>query len=391
MTRVLLPFLCAAAALHAGGPVADGLNQFGMACYRELATGSGNLIYSPFSISSALSLTLAGARGRTATEIAGVLHQTYPNPQYPEAFAALAREMAARANGGGNQLWNANGLWLQSGFRIEPDFQRVLETTYAARLASVDFAASAENARSAINSWTSEQTHGKITELFAPGSLGSRTRLVLTSATYFYGKWERPFSTRSTHPAAFQLGGGRTVEASFMSQSAPFGYAETPQLQILEMRYAGTGLAWDILLPKADDGLANLENSLTPGNLMGWLGALSNHSVEAAIPKFRAESGFSLRASLSRLGMPSAFGDADFSGIDGRRDLALADVVHKAYVDVSEEGTEAAAATGSVAVLVRMVVPERKIFRADHPFVFLIRDTQTGLILFAGRLQNPSL
>jgi serpin B len=390
MTRFALPLLCAAAALHAGDDrVAQGLNQFGIACYHQLEGGSGNLIFSPFSISSALSMTLAGAHGRTADEIAAVLHQRYPDPGYPAAFMALADDLARRANGGGNELLNANGLWVQSGFRLLPDFQQTVEHTYAAPLTSLDFAKNLESARTAINSWTDQHTKGKIHELFAPGSLDNRTRLVLTSAVYFYGKWERPFSTRNTRPAAFKLGGAGTVQAPFMHQTASFGYAETPTLQILEMRYAGTGLAWDVLLPKSDDGLTNLEKSMTPENLAAWLGSLSNRSVEVAFPKFRAESGFSLRETLAHMGMPSAFGNADFSGIDGRPDLALSDVVHKAFVDVAEEGTEAAAATGSTAVLVRMVTPEHTVFRADHPFLFFIRDTRTRLPLFSGRLMNP--
>ena len=391
MKRVALPLLCCAAALQAAdNRIAQGMNQFGIACYRQLNGGRDNLIFSPFSISSALSMTLAGARGNTAAEIAAVLHQNYPDAQYPAALMALADQLSKRANGGGNQFLNANALWVQRGFALEPDFQRTLETTYAAPLSPVDFERSLEQSRTAINSWTDEHTKGKIHELFARGSIDRSTRLILTSAVYFFGKWERPFSSKATSPAAFKLGQGGTMQTPFMHQTASFGYAETGDLQILEMRYAGTGVAWDVLLPKTDNGLSNLEDALTPENLAAWLGGLSTRKVEVAIPKFRAEAGFSLREALAHLGMPSAFGAADFSGIDGRRDLALADVVHKAFVDVSEEGTEAAAATGSIAVLVSAVTPEHTVFRADHPFVFLIRDTDTGLILFAGRLMNPS-
>jgi serpin B len=278
---------------------------------------------------------------------------------------------------------------VQRGLSIAPDFQRTLQTTYAAPLTPLDFDRDLERARAAINSWTDQHTKGKIHELFGPGSLDSLTRLILTSAVYFFGKWERPFLPKATAPATFKLGSGGSMQTPFMHQSGSFGYAETANLQILEMRYSGTGVAWDVLLPKTDDGLRGLEDSLTPENLAAWLGSLAPRRVELAIPKFRADAGFSLRDALSRMGMPSAFGAADFSGIDGRRDLALADVVHKAFVDVSEAGTEAAAATGSIAVLVSAVMPEHTVFRADHPFVFLIRDTESGLILFAGRLTNP--
>lgn len=390
MNRFVLPFFLATALCAGDSRVTQGLNRFGTACYQQLAHGDGNLIFSPFSISSALSMTLAGARGQTASEMAGVLHQIHPDTAYPAAFTALINQIIQRANGNGNNLLNANGLWVQRGLRLESEFQNTVQTVYGAPLTPLDFVRNTESARSAINSWTDQHTNGKIRELFGPGGLDGRTRLVLTSAVYFYGKWERPFRSQDTRPASFKLGGGGAVETSFMNQTGTFGYAETPSLQILEMKYAGTGLAWDVLLPKTEDGLANLETSLNFENLTAWLGSMENRSVKVALPKFRAESAFSLRETLSRMGMASAFtGSADFSGIDGRRDLALGDVRHKAFVDVSEEGTEAAAATGTTALLVRMVVPRKAVFRADHPFVFVIRDTQTGLILFAGRLTNP--
>jgi serpin B len=176
-----------------------------------------------------------------------------------------------------------------------------------------------------------------------------------------------------------------------MNQTAHFGYTETPSAQILEMRYAGTGIAFDVLLPRALTGLPDLEKSLTPENLTGWLGNLATRNVQVSLPKFRAESEFSLRKALSIVGMPTAFTDkADFSGIDPKHGLAISEVVHKAFVDVSEQGTEAAAATGITMRATAMRMPEQAVvFRADHPFIFLIRDTGTGVVLFIGRLTNP--
>ena len=176
-----------------------------------------------------------------------------------------------------------------------------------------------------------------------------------------------------------------------MNQTSDFGYTETPSAQILEMRYAGTGMAFDILLPTTLSGLPDLEKSLTPENLTGWLGHLTIRNVQVSLPKFRAESQFSLRQALSTMGMPTSFTDkADFSGIDPKRGLAISEVVHKAFVDVSEQGTEAAAATGITMHATAMRMPERAVvFRADHPFLFLIRDTRTGVVLFIGRLMDP--
>lgn len=390
MTRYALAWLICATLYAAPDRLSQDLNQFGTASYQQLAQGDGNLIFSPFSISGALSMTLAGARGETAKAIAGVLHQNRSQAAYPEAFMALVANLGQRANGSGNELLNANGLWVDSGLRLEPDFLATLRTKYQASLSPLDFARNLEGARTAINRWTQEHTKGKIRELFAPGSLDESTRLVLSSAVYFYGKWEHPFQPNQTRLAPFKLGNGSTVETSFMKQTGRFGYAEAPTAQILEMKYAGTGLALDVLLPKPGSSLRDLEGRLTEDHLAGWLAELSDRNVEVLIPKFRVESQFSLREMLSRMGMGRAFtGSADFSGIDGRRDLALSNVLHKALVDVSEEGTEAAAATGSAVALVRMVVPEHTVFRADHPYVFLIRDAQSGLVLFAGRLTNP--
>ena len=390
MNRYALPWLICATLYAGPDHLSQDLNQFGTACYQQLAQGDGNLIFSPFSISGALSMTLAGARGETAKAIAGVLHQNRSQAAYPEAFMALVASLGPRANGSGNELLNANGLWVDGGLRLEPDFLATLRTKYQASLSPLDFARNLEGARAAINRWTQEHTKGKIRELFAPGSLDESTRLVLSSAVYFYGKWEHPFQPNQTRLAPFKLGNGSTVETSFMKQTDRFGYAETPTAQILEMKYAGTGLALDVLLPKPGSSLRDLEGRLTEDHLAAWLAELSDRNVEVLIPKFRVDSQFSLREMLSRMGMGRAFtGSADFSGIDGQRDLALSNVLHKALVDVSEEGTEAAAATGSAVALVRMIVPEHTVFRADHPYVFLIRDAQSGLVLFAGRLTNP--
>jgi len=389
MKRLLLPLLLVGALPAADERVPAGLNQFGLSSYQQLARGEGNLIFSPFSIANALSMALAGARGQTAAGISAVLHQG-TDSAYQESLRSLAASLDKAGNQGPNEFHSANALWVQDGLKLEPQFQKVMQESYGAPPTQLDFAHDAERARMAINSWTGSHTNGRIPELFGPGSLRGQTRLVLTSAVYFYGKWAHPFETKDTHPGPFRLDNGGSLQTPFLSQTSRFQYTENPTLQILEMSYAGTGFALDILLPKAGSGLGDLEKSLTDDNLSAWLHNLHDATVEVEVPKFRAEASFSLREALTRMGMKNAFdGSADFSGMDGRRDLTLSDVVHKAFVDVSEKGTEAAAATGSVAVLARLVAPSKVIFHADHPFVFLIRDTHSGLILFAGRLENP--
>jgi serpin B len=378
-------------ALGAAGNPAPGLNHLATSAYQELSRAGGNLIFSPFSISNALSMLLDGARGQTAREMAAVLHQSYPDPAYAAALASLVEELTKKANTGGNELLAANGLWVQRDFRVQSDFRRAVESLYHAPLTPLDFLHDCERARGEINSWTNRQTKGKIAKLYGPGSLDPDTRLILTSAIYFHGKWQSPFRPDETRGAAFHLESGGTVETRFMNQTAHFGYAETPSVQVLEMKYAGIPVAFDVILPKQRGGLSGMEKSFTPAELTTWFGALQNREVKAAIPKFRSEAEFSLRDTLSRMGMQDAFqGSANFSGIDDRRDLYLSDVLHKAFVDVSEEGTEAAAATGANVKLISMLQEERTVFRADHPFAFVIRDMRSGVILFSGRLVKPA-
>jgi serpin B len=382
-----IPFLLAGA-LFASSDVTPGMNRFAAAAYRQLAQNNDNLILSPFSISTALSMLLDGARGKSAAGIAATLDQPQTGSAYHAAIASLAAELAKQANLDGNQLAIANGLWVEQGFPLESEFEQTIRTIYQAPLTLLDFHAHAEQSRQQINGWTAQHTNGKIQDLFTPGSIQADTRLVLTSAIYFYGKWGLPFDPAKTSVEPFHVGGGGTADARFMHQNANFLYGETPTVQILEMKYQGTPLAFDILLPKASDGLTALERSIQPDTLTTWFGALASRKVEAAIPKFRAESAFSLHDMLSRMGMADAFlRTADLSGIDGRRDLFVGDVVHKAFVDVSEEGTEAAAATG--ATIHSLAVRQQTIFRADHPFAFFIRDTASGVILFEGRLLQP--
>jgi serpin B len=390
MKRFVLPILLAAALPAADSRITPGMNAFTTAAYKQLTGRDANLILSPFNIATALSMALAGARGQTAAEIQSVLHLHY-DTTYDSALGALLANLAEAGNTPGNELHTANGLWVQKGFAILPAFENTLTNNYHAPLTPLDFMTNPEAARSHINRWTEEHTKEKIRNLFPAGSLDAQTRLVLTSAIYFYGKWQEPFVTSRTRPAPFTLPTGATAQADFMNQTSHFGYTETPIAQILEMRYAGSGIAFDVLLPKSLTGVADLEKSLTSENLAGWLGDLASRNVQVSLPKFRAESEFSLRKALSAMGMLTAFTDkADFSGIAPNRGLAISEVVHKAFVDVSEQGTEAAAATGIFMRATAMRKAEQAVvFRADHPFLFLIRDTRSGAVLFIGRLMNP--
>jgi serpin B len=397
MIRALVCLPVLAAALAATAPPAgqerlsQSVNQFAVEAFGPVARNHENVIFSPYSIFGALSMVLEGAAGLTAREMAAVLHRAYPDAADSAALGKLAARLEQAADTNGTRFAIANGLWVDRGVPLQPEFRQTLLDWYQAGPVALDLSRNPEGARREINAWTAEHTQGKIPQLFAPGAMDATTRLVLSSATYFKGKWQMPFRTSNTRPASFRLNGGASVETPFLNQSGKFGYTETASMQILEMRYTDGGLVFDVLLPKRPASIREIEKSMTAGSIAGWMSNLQVRTVDVALPKFRAESEFSLREVLAALGMPAAFNEAaDFSRIDGRRDLFLSQVLHRAFVDVGEEGTEAAAATGSMVNLISAIVPQqRAMFRADHPFVFLIRDTRGGTILFAGRLMHP--
>src|ERR1700693_3666000 len=304
MRCFVLPILLAAALPAADSRITPAMNAFTTASYKQLSGGDRNLILSAFNIATALSMALAGARGQTAEEIQSVLHLHYDST-YDAALGALLDELTKAANTGGNELHTANGLWVQKGFAIQAAFENTLANDYQAPPTPLDFMANPEAARSQINRWTEEQTKEKIKNLLPAGSLDAQTRIVLTSAIYFYGKWQDPFVSSRTQPAPFTLPTGATTQANFMNQTAHLGYTETPSAQILEIGYAGDGIAFDVLLPKIVTGLPGLEKSLTLENLTGWLGNVTTRNVQVSLPKFRAESEFSLRNALSSMGMPT--------------------------------------------------------------------------------------
>ena len=368
--------------------VVDGNNQFALDLYAKLrGEKADNLFFSPYSISTALAMTYAGATGETEKEMAGVLHFRVPQDRLPSAFAALMAKL--RSDKEGNQVRIANRLWGQQGYQFLPEFLQVTREQYRAELALQDFVTKAEEARKTINAWVEKQTEEKIKDLIPPGVLNQLTRLVLTNAIYFKGKWASQFDKKATQEAPFKLALKKTVNVPMMHRKEKYKHATMDDAQILELPYVGNELSMFIVLPQTVDGLLELEKRLTPTNLGTWLSALRKKEVNVYLPRFTMTSQFQMNEVLKSMGMPSAFTPdaADFSGMDGKRDLFISAVIHKAFVDVNEEGTEAAAATGVVVGLTSVqITPE---FRADHPFLFLIRDNRTGAILFVGRMVNP--
>jgi serine protease inhibitor len=371
--------------------VAKGNQGFAWDLYGKLKEKDGNLFYSPFSISTALAMTSTGAKGETLKEMLSTLHLPEGDATHAGMGQLLAHLAGSDLKKNGYEVTTANALWGQKGESWLPDFLGAMKKNYRAGLSDVDFASATEAARQTINAWVEKQTRDKIRELLKPGILTSNTRLVLTNAIYFKGNWAKQFQPKQTNDQEFTFQDGKKEKVPMMHQTGEFRFFANEELKVLEMPYAGDNLSMVLFLPVKKDGLPELEKQLTSENADKWLGGLHKvKDLQVAVPKFKMESEFKLNDVLGSLGMKLPFDalKADFSGMTGQTGLFLSAVVHKAFVEVNEEGTEAAAATGAV-VAVRSAPVQRPTFVADHPFVFAIRDTKTQSVLFVGRVSNP--
>jgi serine protease inhibitor len=361
-------------------------NAFATDLYSQLRSQSGNLLFSPLSISAAMGMAYGGARGETEVQMAKVMHFSLGQDKLHLAFSVMLDGLKSSPQDD-YQLNIANRLWGQAGFKFRDDYIKLTEKNYGAAIKNLDFAGNVEDSRSIINKWVAEQTKDKIKDLMPRGSIESDTRMALTNAIYFHGNWVKRFDPKGTRDAPFYAP-GKEVKTPMMGQTKSFRYAAADGMKLLELPYKGNRLSMIILLPDERDGLPKLEESFTTAKLDGWIQSAAERSVVVSIPKFKLTSQFSLAGTLRAMGMTLPFGyQADFSGMDNDRDLYISAVIHKAFVDVNEEGTEAAAATGSSSKVMAAAPAE---FRADHPFIFLIRDNQDGGILFLGRVNNPS-
>ena len=374
--------------------IVEGGNHFAFDLYRELRSHKGNLFFSPGSISTALAMTYAGAAGKTEAEMAQTLHFQMPKEQLHDGMQVLQTHWMTPDKQNGVRLNLANRLWGNEGYEFLPKFMAVTREKYAAELTRLDFGQT-EVARQTINDWVENQTEDKIAELLPPGVLSADTKLVLTNAVYFHGIWADPFKKDRTKEDTFHLTATDSITVPMMNRSDEFRYGAVDDLQILDLPYGDGSLSMVVLLPKQIDGLPDLESLLTVQNLQRWMASIKHEDeVKVYLPKFRMTSQFRMADVLKTLGMESAFdaSAADFSGMTGGRDLFISEVIHKAFVDVNEEGTEAAAATGIVMEPTSAPFEEPKqppVFRADHPFVFMIRDNRNGAIMFLGRITTP--
>ena len=364
-------------------------SSFAFDLYQELKDEKGNLFFSPYSISTALAMTYAGARGQTEKEMAEVLHFSLEQEPLHSSFSKLQSDLNAIQDKGYVKLSAANSLWAQEGYYFLDTFFDLNKKYYGAGLNFVDFIKQTETARKTINVWVEKETQKKIKELIKPRMLDSLTRLVLCNAVYFKGDWSSQFDKRGTIDADFYISPDKTIKVPMMRQKSKYKFKDFTDFSAIELPYEGNDLSAVVFLPKEIDGLVELERNLTNDNVQHWIGELSNSyksETLVSLPKFKTAYEFELSYILAKMGMPHAFAEADLSGMTGKKDLFISKVIHKAFVDVNEEGTEAAAATAAMGLMAMRPL----MFRADHPFIFLIRENQTGSILFIGRIIDPT-
>ena len=374
--------------------VVNGNNDFAYDLYKELRENEGNLFFSPYSISTALGMTYAGARAETAEQMANTLHFPLKQKRLHPAFKQITGLLNAQGKQRPYELSVANALWGQKGFSFLPEFIKTTRQDYDAGFAELDFVNESEKARQTINKWVEGKTNDKIKDLIPKGVLNEDTRLVLTNAIYFKSAWAQEFFKAQTKQEPFLVSGKTSVKVPMMHKGEKLNYMQTDEFQLVNIPYQGQQLSMIVVLPKSEKEFSGVENSLTNANLNKWLRASKLHIVDLKLPKFKVTDEISLKKYLSKMGMPLAFSNqANFSGMTSEERVKIDEVLHKAFVDVHEKGTEAAAATAVIIAKVTAILnpklPPRANFHADKPFMFLIRENRTGSILFMGRVNDP--
>jgi len=374
--------------------VVNGNTAFAADFYRHESFRPGNLFFSPYSISTALAMTYAGARGDTARQMAQVLHFEQSPGELPASFAALAKRMEEIGQARQVDLSVANSLWCQEDFPFLPEFLKLTREFYGAQAHQVNFRTQTEEVRKEINDWVVRKTQDKIQNLIQPGDLSRQTRLVLCDAVYFKGNWAVQFQASKTRPAPFFTTPDHPVQVPMMSQTLSLRSRDMGDFYLLQVPYTNNVLSMVILLPKAKDGLPALEKELNATSLSQWRAtadAAPSARAELILPKFKLNCRLELAHDLGAMGMPAAFEpQADFSGMSANGGLFISAVVHQAMVDVNEQGTEAAAATGVAVRSLAIARPMVPVFRVDHPFIFFLQENQTGSVMFLGRVQDPT-
>jgi serpin B len=378
--------------------VVEGNNQFAVDMYRQIGKKPGNKFFSPYSISTALGMTYAGARENTAKEMASTLHFGLDQENLHPTFGELIGKIQGTDKKRDFQLTTANSLWGDKDFSLNAKFLRITQTDYQAGFYHVDFVNDTEGARKKINGWVEDKTHDKIKELIKPMIITKNTRLVLVNAIYFKASWMKQFAKGLTRPEEFAVPGAPAVKVPMMNQVFRVDLLENDDFQLAQIPYENNEVSMVVILPRKKDGLADFEKKFSARMLQEVFAKAKSTNVWMSLPKFKMTEEFDLGADLQILGMKDAFdeGLADFTGMEEKVNrnypLFISKVVHKAFVDVHEEGTEAAAATAVIIAKKDAAAPPPPPpvrFNADHPFMFLVRHNETGSILFMGRVNDP--
>lgn len=373
----------------ADNPISKSINQFSFSLQKELRTKRGNLLFSPSSLHQGLSLLLVGSREKTLDELSKLL---FLNKDF--SFSKDYSELISYWNSPEHpyQILSANALWGQKGLTFLPDYLKILKTDFMSELNEVDFNKAPDASRETINSWVEKKTNKKIKDLLSPDSVKPETKLILTNAVYFKSAWLTIFNKDLTSREKFSKSKKTTLSVPMMKNEGTYNFLSHAQFDLLEIPYRGQDTAMDILLPRYKYGLGEIEKSLTEEKFSKWISEMKFERVEVSIPRFTFNSYFQLKDILISLGLENAFsGESNYSGITKDK-LFLSEVVHKTFIHVDEYGTEAAAATATMMFgATSLEIKKPKTFKADHPFLFVIRDTNKNAILFMGRVEDPSL
>ena len=366
----------------------DSINDFSFNFYKQISSKEdGNVFFSPYSIFVAFSMAYEGARGNTAIEMQNVLNILQNDSSTLGSFGRIYNLLNQKQEG--YTISTANAFWAHQNYEFLSDYLNLLQNFYMAEANELDFGNNIEAAE-IINTWIEEKTNDKIKDMIDASMLSDFTKMVLTNAIYFKGDWANPFDPENTFETDFSLDSDEPVKIDMMENAdSDFNYTETEDLQILELQYFGNDLSMIIVLPK-ENSISIAENKINAENLSAWKDNLIQGDIIVQIPKFKFEKKYSLNNIMRQMGIIDAFEPdiADFSGMDGTKWLFISEAIHQSFIEVNEEGTEAAAATAIVMEATH--IPEYKEFIADHPFLFLIQHKETGAILFMGKVMNPA-
>ncbi len=366
-------------------------NEFAFDLMREIPVDDDNMVISPFSISTALAMTYAGARETTMEQMARVMHFDPDQARFHEAYRDYLKAMQTRAEEH-IELNIANSLWAQEDYHFLDSFFETVEANYDSKTFQVNFKEHHQQITRDINEWVYEETSEKIEDLIAPNVLTDDTRMVLVNAIYFLGAWMKEFDPELTTEDLFYTRNEEMVSTDFMRRSDTLPYFEDGHKQLLEIPYSGGDFSMLFVLPAEESTLEEFEREIDAESFADMIDKMDEQEVEVFVPSFEAETQIDLEDILARMGMETAFNRfADFSGMTGEKDLMLDKVIHQAVIEVAEEGTEAAAATAVVVIRKTSIDPDQPpVFRANRPFLFFVKDNATENILFSGRVMNPS-